>query len=160
MFRPRDLVCNLQYRLQTCLLRCIYYLAIKSWKEAVIYIFCYVAFEYKFLFSQTLEVKSIVFYHSWTYQTEKELDGQSHWGRITSYGGGGFTMLLEPKKEETRKLIEVLMVSTAAVILCGMLCEQARWTKSWTVIGYTAVSCKKIMLFFHMIHPLFYHNCD
>lgn len=45
---------------------------------------------------------------AWTFQTEKELDGQSHWGRITSYGGGGFTMLLKPTKGDTKKMIDVL----------------------------------------------------
>lgn len=49
----------------------------------------------------------------WTYQTEKELDGQSHWGRITSYSGGGFTLLLEPTKQKTARSIEVLKVSSA-----------------------------------------------
>ena len=85
---------------------------------------CYLAFEYEFFFPQTFEVKSIVLYHSWTFKTEKVLDGQSHWGRITSYGGGGYTMLLEPKKEETKNLIAVLKVSTA-VTLYGLLHEQA-----------------------------------
>lgn len=48
---------------------------------------------------------------AWTYKTEKELDGQSHWGRITTYGGGGFTLLLEAKREKTKALIDSLKVS-------------------------------------------------
>ncbi|XP_068718371.1 polycystin-2-like protein 1 [Montipora capricornis] len=45
---------------------------------------------------------------AWTYQTEEELEGRSHWGRITHYSGGGFTMLLKATKEKTKPLIEVL----------------------------------------------------
>ncbi|XP_073252460.1 polycystin-2-like protein 1 [Porites lutea] len=45
---------------------------------------------------------------AWTYQTEKELDGRSHWGRITTYSGGGFTMLLEAREEKTKELIAKL----------------------------------------------------
>ena len=82
-------------------------------------------FEYELFLPQTFKVQSYVFYHSWTYKTEEQLDGKSHWGRITSYGGGGFTMLLEPKKEETKALIEELKVSTG-VILYGLLSDQAR----------------------------------
>ena len=53
----------------------------------------------------------IIIINRWTYQTEKELDGRSHWGRITTYSGGGFTMLLEAREEKTKELIAKLKVS-------------------------------------------------
>lgn len=45
---------------------------------------------------------------AWEYQTEKDLEGRSYWGRITSYSGGGFTMLLEPTKAATASKIAEL----------------------------------------------------
>ena len=80
-------------------------------------------------------------------------------------------MLLEPTKEETRKLIDVLKVSTA-VILYGLLHEQGRWAKPWTVTGYPsrqdgcylaylglpAVSCKKIQSNLSIFTPLWYQQ--
>lgn len=47
----------------------------------------------------------------WEYKTEEELEGRSHWGRITSYGGGGFTLLLEATKAKTEALIAKLKVT-------------------------------------------------
>ncbi|XP_015774864.1 PREDICTED: polycystin-2-like [Acropora digitifera] len=44
----------------------------------------------------------------WEYKTEEELEGRSHWGRITSYSGGGFTLLLEATKAKTEALIAKL----------------------------------------------------
>lgn len=54
---------------------------------------------------------TVLFCNRWTYQTEKELDGRSYWGRITTYSGGGFTMLLEATREKTKALIDKLKVS-------------------------------------------------
>lgn len=45
---------------------------------------------------------------AWKYETEEELEGRSHWGRITHYSGGGFTMLLKATREKTKPLIKVL----------------------------------------------------
>lgn len=45
---------------------------------------------------------------AWMYETEEELEGRSHWGRITHYSGGGFTMLLKATREKTKPLIKVL----------------------------------------------------
>ncbi|EDO47023.1 predicted protein [Nematostella vectensis] len=45
---------------------------------------------------------------AWTYQTEKDLQGRSYWGRMTTYSGGGFTQLLAPTKAETQQIIEDL----------------------------------------------------
>lgn len=45
---------------------------------------------------------------AWEYKTEEELEGRSHWGRITSYSGGGFTLLLEATKVKTKALIAKL----------------------------------------------------
>ena len=47
----------------------------------------------------------------WSYKTEEDLEGRSHWGRITSYSGGGFTLLLEATKVKTKALIDNLKVS-------------------------------------------------
>ena len=68
---------------------------------------------------------SILFCNRWTYQTEKELDGRSHWGRITTYSGGGFTMLLEARREKTKALIDKLMVSCKKM-LCMLV--NVQWT--------------------------------
>ncbi|XP_074619746.1 polycystin-2-like protein 1 [Acropora palmata] len=45
---------------------------------------------------------------AWEYKTEEELEGRSHWGRITSYSGGGFTLLLEATRVKTKALIAKL----------------------------------------------------
>ena len=68
---------------------------------------------------------SILFCNRWTYQTEKELDGRSHWGRITTYSGGGFTMLLEARREKTKELIDKLKVSCKKM-LCMLV--NVQWT--------------------------------
>ena len=68
---------------------------------------------------------SILFCNRWTYQTEKELDGRSHWGRITTYSGGGFTMLLEARREKTKALIDKLKVSCKKM-LCMLV--NVQWT--------------------------------
>ena len=65
---------------------------------------------FKWAFMNESKVDHAFFHCSWTYQTEKELDGQSHWGRITTYSGGGFTMLLEATKEKTKAMIDILKV--------------------------------------------------
>ena len=63
------------------------------------------------IFAEETQVRHVFFHCRWTYKTEKELDGQSIWGRITTYGGGGFTLLLEAKREKTKALIDSLKVS-------------------------------------------------
>ena len=68
---------------------------------------------------------TILFCNRWTYQTEKELDGRSHWGRITTYSGGGFTMLLEARREKTKALIDKLKVSCKKM-LCMLV--NVLWT--------------------------------
>ncbi|XP_031573831.1 polycystic kidney disease 2-like 1 protein isoform X2 [Actinia tenebrosa] len=45
---------------------------------------------------------------AWTYKTEKELEGRSYWGRLTTYSGGGFTQLLALKKEDTKAVFNDL----------------------------------------------------
>ena len=68
---------------------------------------------------------TILFCNRWTYQTEKELDGRSYWGRITTYSGGGFTMLLEARREKTKELIDKLWVSCKKM-LCMLV--DVQWT--------------------------------
>lgn len=68
---------------------------------------------------------TVLFCNRWTYQTEKELDGRSHWGRITTYSGGGFTMLLEARREKTKALIDKLKVSCKKM-LCMLV--DVQWT--------------------------------
>ena len=63
------------------------------------------------IFAEETKARHVFIHCRWTYETEKELDGQSYWGRITTYGGGGFTLLLEAKREKTKALIDTLKVS-------------------------------------------------
>ncbi|KAJ4441936.1 hypothetical protein ANN_11799, partial [Periplaneta americana] len=42
---------------------------------------------------------------AWTYSSEKELDGYSHWGVLTTYGGGGFYEDLSLRRNETLERI-------------------------------------------------------
>ena len=46
--------------------------------------------------------------HRWTYSTEEKLGGYTHWGMITSYGGGGYYVDLPLKKNYTVELVQYL----------------------------------------------------
>uniref|UniRef100_A0A6I8NZ03 Polycystin-2-like protein 1 n=1 Tax=Ornithorhynchus anatinus TaxID=9258 RepID=A0A6I8NZ03_ORNAN len=45
---------------------------------------------------------------AWTYHSEDELGGSSHWGRITSYSGGGYYLDLGETREESAEALRVL----------------------------------------------------
>ncbi|KYO25132.1 hypothetical protein Y1Q_0001766 [Alligator mississippiensis] len=45
---------------------------------------------------------------AWRYHTEEELGGSSHWGRITSYSGGGYYIDLKLTREETAEALQLL----------------------------------------------------
>jgi len=45
---------------------------------------------------------------AWTYQSEDELDGSSHWGLISTYGGGGFVQDLRTTKAASLAIIDDL----------------------------------------------------
>lgn len=45
---------------------------------------------------------------AWTYQTEKELGGRGVWGKLTTYGGGGFVQLLGENKKESKAMIQTM----------------------------------------------------
>ena len=54
-----------------------------------------------------------MFFHSicrWTYQSEFKLKGQSFWGKLTTYSGGGFVQLLGKRKAESKAIIADLKV--------------------------------------------------
>lgn len=46
---------------------------------------------------------------AWTYSTEEELDGGSHWGQITHYRGGGYVQNLELNKADSLAIVDKLM---------------------------------------------------
>ena len=41
----------------------------------------------------------------WTYKSEDDLDGSSHWGLISTYGGGGFVQDLYVTKSKSLEAI-------------------------------------------------------
>ncbi|NXU48707.1 PK2L1 protein, partial [Turnix velox] len=45
---------------------------------------------------------------AWRYHSEAELDGSSHWGRLTSYSGGGYYIDLKLTREESAEALQVL----------------------------------------------------
>ncbi|XP_032080091.1 polycystin-2-like isoform X2 [Thamnophis elegans] len=45
---------------------------------------------------------------AWTYTSEKDLNGSSHWGLIATYSGSGYYQDLSKSREETSALIAVL----------------------------------------------------
>ncbi|KAL7990360.1 hypothetical protein Chor_013790 [Crotalus horridus] len=45
---------------------------------------------------------------AWQYYTEEELDGSSHWGRLTSYSGGGYYVDLKITREESAETLQLL----------------------------------------------------
>ncbi|KAM6440103.1 polycystin-2 isoform 4-T4 [Liasis olivaceus] len=45
---------------------------------------------------------------AWTYTSEKDLNGRSHWGLIATYSGAGYYQDLSKSKEDTSALIAVL----------------------------------------------------
>ena len=45
----------------------------------------------------------------WNYQTEDELDGSGHWGKMTTYGGGGYVQNLALNKADSMAIIDKLM---------------------------------------------------
>ncbi|KAJ6661736.1 hypothetical protein lerEdw1_013258 [Lerista edwardsae] len=45
---------------------------------------------------------------AWQYHTEDELNGSSHWGRLTSYSGGGYYLDLKLTREESAEALQVL----------------------------------------------------
>ncbi|KAG7229937.1 hypothetical protein INR49_009657 [Caranx melampygus] len=46
---------------------------------------------------------------AWTYHTEKELQGSSHWGLLTTYSGAGFYQDLSRTKEESAIILQELV---------------------------------------------------
>ncbi|KAM4669505.1 polycystin-2-like protein 1 [Amazona ochrocephala] len=45
---------------------------------------------------------------AWRYHSEEDLGGSSHWGRLTSYSGGGYYIDLKLTREETAEALQVL----------------------------------------------------
>uniref|UniRef100_A0A8C8SVD9 Polycystin 2 like 1, transient receptor potential cation channel n=1 Tax=Pelusios castaneus TaxID=367368 RepID=A0A8C8SVD9_9SAUR len=45
---------------------------------------------------------------AWRYHSEEELGGSSHWGRLTSYSGGGYYIDLKLTREESSEALQVL----------------------------------------------------
>ncbi|NWX66897.1 PK2L1 protein, partial [Promerops cafer] len=45
---------------------------------------------------------------AWRYHSEEELGGSSHWGRLTSYSGGGYYVDLKMTREESAEALQVL----------------------------------------------------
>ncbi|XP_005048373.1 PREDICTED: polycystic kidney disease 2-like 1 protein [Ficedula albicollis] len=45
---------------------------------------------------------------AWRYHSEEELGGSSHWGRLTSYSGGGYYIDLKMTREESAEALQVL----------------------------------------------------
>ncbi|KAH0624374.1 hypothetical protein JD844_031779 [Phrynosoma platyrhinos] len=45
---------------------------------------------------------------AWQYHTEEELDGSSHWGKLTTYSGGGYYIDLKMTREESAEALQVL----------------------------------------------------
>ncbi|KFP33483.1 Polycystic kidney disease 2-like 1 protein, partial [Colius striatus] len=45
---------------------------------------------------------------AWRYHSEDELSGSSHWGRLTSYSGGGYYIDLKLTREESAEALQVL----------------------------------------------------
>ncbi|NXF97048.1 PK2L1 protein, partial [Eubucco bourcierii] len=45
---------------------------------------------------------------AWRYHSEEELSGSSHWGRLTSYSGGGYYIDLKLTREESAEALQVL----------------------------------------------------
>uniref|UniRef100_A0A8C2U7Y5 Polycystin 2 like 1, transient receptor potential cation channel n=1 Tax=Coturnix japonica TaxID=93934 RepID=A0A8C2U7Y5_COTJA len=45
---------------------------------------------------------------AWRYHSEEELGGSSHWGRLTSYSGGGYYVDLKLTREESAEALQVL----------------------------------------------------
>ncbi|XP_018422591.1 PREDICTED: polycystic kidney disease 2-like 1 protein [Nanorana parkeri] len=45
---------------------------------------------------------------AWTYFTEDELDGSSHWGKIATYSGGGYYLDFEMTKQDTLRSLQTL----------------------------------------------------
>ncbi|XP_010154109.1 PREDICTED: polycystic kidney disease 2-like 1 protein [Eurypyga helias] len=45
---------------------------------------------------------------AWRYHSEDELGGSSHWGRLTSYSGGGYYIDLKLTREESAEALQVL----------------------------------------------------
>ncbi|XP_076459207.1 polycystin-2-like isoform X2 [Babylonia areolata] len=47
-------------------------------------------------------------YTAWTYQSESQLDGSTHWGLLTTYSGGGYVQNLESNKTSSLEIINYL----------------------------------------------------
>ncbi|KAJ9594676.1 hypothetical protein L9F63_014010 [Diploptera punctata] len=45
---------------------------------------------------------------AWTYSTQDQLGGFSHWGELTTYGGGGYYVDLSIDKDETTEIVQYL----------------------------------------------------
>ncbi|XP_031360996.2 polycystin-2-like protein 1 [Lonchura striata] len=45
---------------------------------------------------------------AWRYHSEEELGGSSHWGRLTSYSGGGYYIDFKMTREESAEALQVL----------------------------------------------------
>uniref|UniRef100_A0A8C4P9Y3 Polycystin 2 like 1, transient receptor potential cation channel n=1 Tax=Dromaius novaehollandiae TaxID=8790 RepID=A0A8C4P9Y3_DRONO len=45
---------------------------------------------------------------AWRYHSEEQLGGSSHWGRLTSYSGGGYYIDLKLTREESAEALKVL----------------------------------------------------
>lgn len=52
----------------------------------------------------------LIFFFSWNYQSVEQLEGRDFLGRRTTYGGGGYTQLLEESRAGSEKIISELKV--------------------------------------------------
>lgn len=59
----------------------------------------------QFLYERTVLMFCDICFFSWTYCSEKELNGSSHWGLIATYSGAGYYQDLARSREETAALI-------------------------------------------------------
>ena len=51
-------------------------------------------------------LKVICLLSRWTYATEDELGGSSHWGLIDTYGGGGYVQNLGSRRDRAESMVE------------------------------------------------------
>lgn len=48
------------------------------------------------------------FFGRWTYHSQSELGGSSHWGRLTSYSGGGYYLDLPGSRQASAEALQGL----------------------------------------------------
>uniref|UniRef100_F1S8V0 Polycystin-2-like protein 1 n=1 Tax=Sus scrofa TaxID=9823 RepID=F1S8V0_PIG len=95
---------------------------------------------------------------AWTYHSQDELGGSSHWGRLTSYSGGGYYLDFpgsrQASAEALRDLQEGLWLDRGTIPVQIRTVKLIRYVSNWDffIIGCEIIFC--IFIFYYVVEEI------